>query len=79
MLWVPRVGRYAPSAPACVFSSRQAMQQDLRGQRQLQPDVLRPRLQCLHGGGGGEVSLQVSLVLLRGVQEVSAEGGEIRL
>lgn len=55
------------------------MQQDLRGQRQLQPDVLRPRLQCLHGGGGGEVSLQVSLVLLRGVQEVLAEGGEICL
>lgn len=75
------VGRHGPdpSPPSPAPSSRQAVQQELRGQRGLRPDVLRPRLQCLHGGGGGEVSLQVPLVLLRGVQEVPAAGGEIRL
>lgn len=71
------IGRHGPDPSP--LSSGQAVQQELNGQRGLRPAVLRPRLQRLHGGGGGEVPLQVPLVLLRGVQEVPAAGGEIRL
>ena len=47
------------------FSFFQAMQQDLQRERQLRLDVLRPRLQPLHGQSGGAMPLQVPLVLLR--------------
>lgn len=55
------------------------MQQDICGERQLQPPVLWAWLQRLRGEGGGAVPLQVPLVLLRALQEVPAHGGEIRL
>lgn len=60
----------------CYF---QAMQQNLGGQRQLWPDVLRPWLQPVLGEAGGALPLQVPLVLLRDLQEVRSDRGEIRL
>lgn len=61
------------------FSVSQAVQQDVERERQLRPDVLRPGLQPLHGEGGGALSLQVPLVLLRHLQEVREDCGEIRV
>lgn len=55
------------------------MQQNLPRQWQLRPDVLRPWLQPVHGEAGGALPLQVPLVLLRHLQEVWADRGEIRL
>lgn len=59
--------------------SFQTVQQDVPGQWQLWPDVLRPWLQPVHGEAGGALPLQVPLVLLRHLQEVRAHRGEIRL
>lgn len=55
------------------------MQQNLVRQWQLWPDVLRPWLQRVHREAGGALPLQVSLVLLRNLQDVRAQRGEIRL
>lgn len=57
----------------------QTVQQNLPGQWQLWPDVLRPRLQPVHREAGGALPLQVPLVLLRHLQEVRADRGAIRL
>lgn len=57
----------------------QAVQQNLPGQRQLWPDVLRPWLQPIHREASGALPLQVPLVLLRDLQEVRADRGEIRV
>lgn len=55
------------------------MQQDISRQWQLRPDVLRPWLQPVQWEAGGALPLQVPLVLLRDLQEVWEDRGEIRL
>lgn len=52
------------------FAPRQAVQQDVSGQRQLRHDVLRPWLQLLHRETARTLPLQIPLVLLRHLQEV---------
>ena len=55
------------------------LQQNLRGHGWVWPAVLWAWLQLPKGDTQGEVSLQVPLVLLRGVQDLRAGGGHSHL